>query len=147
MTYQIDQSIKIEATNHTSYVSISNGTNFLVSISPKEKQILKSYFRKLDRPLIFKLFTFSVLCAEVIANSKPKHVEIDREYLNNEVVIKSYIKQIFSIWGKPIPTIIFAQIGRHSSAHINAYKAHRRNTKTHRITAKEVLILYNKVDK
>jgi hypothetical protein len=42
--YEIDQSIKIENTNKTSYVCIANGKVFVASLAGKDKKELKLYF-------------------------------------------------------------------------------------------------------
>ncbi len=147
MKYQIDQSIKIEDTNKTTYVCIANGKLVLSSISSKEKQILKLYFRKLGKPLIFKLFTFSVLCAETIIRSKPQIIFIDKEYLHHERQIKSFILQILRIEGLQEPDINFKEIGKGSSAHKGAYGAMSKKTKGITVLAKDVLRYYEKVNK
>ena len=117
MKYQIDQSIKIESTSKTTYACLANGRTLVVSISAKEKQLLKLYFRELNKPIIFKLFTFSVLCAKMLLEAKNAVVIIDREYPGHERQIKSFILQIFRIEGVREPNISFGEIGKNSSAH------------------------------
>ena len=145
--YQIDLSIKIEDTSKASYVCLSNTTTAIVSISARDKRELKIFFRKLNRPLIFKLFTFSVLCAKSIAISGTPSVTIDTEYISHETEIHSFIIQILTIWKNPHPTITFNQVGRDSHAHIKALEASRKKQKVLPITINEVLILFNLIDK
>ena len=145
--YQIDQSIKIENTNKTTYVCLANGQTLISSISAKDKKTLKLYFRELERPLIFKIFTFSVLYAKVISQAKIISVEIDEEYSGHEINIHSYIIQILSIWQTKKIDISFTRVGKKSSAHIEGYKAYKKGRKGISINAQDVLVLYNLIDK
>lgn len=145
--YQIDQSIKIENTAKTSYVCLANGDICIASISAKDKRILKLFFRKLERPLIFKLFVFAVLCAKLIYAVKPNRVEIDKEYQGHDIDVKSFIVQIISIWNHQQTNISFVFVGKSSSAHIEGYKAYKKNIKGITVKAEEVLIVYNLIDK
>lgn len=147
MSYQIDQSNKIENTAKTTYLSLTNGKTLITSISAKEKQVLKLYFRKLNKPLIFRLFTFSVLCSKVIKEIGNESVTIDREYTGHEIDIKSFITQILTIWDHLQSNISFGEIGKGARAHVAAYKAAEKKEKGEVVTAKEVLILYNVIDK
>ncbi|RJP47636.1 MAG: hypothetical protein C4584_00145 [Armatimonadetes bacterium] len=147
MTYQIDQSIKIENTNKTSYVCLANGKIIIISISSKEKRELKLYFRKLEKPLIFKLFTFSVLCAKIIIKTKVGSVAIDTEYSGHERQIKSFILQIFRMEDFKEPIISFTQVGKKSPAHLGAYKALGTKIADIKLTASEILKYYEKTNK
>lgn len=147
MTYQIDQSIKIEKTNKTSYVCLANGEILVSSISARDKKELKLYFRELEKLLIFKLFTFSVLCAKIIIQAKVGSVIIDTEYSGHERQIKSFILQIFKMEGFEEPIVSFAQVGKKSSAHKGAYEAFKLNTSNIKVTSKEVLKYYERVNK
>lgn len=145
--YQIDQSIKIENTQKASYICIANGKTIVCSISAKDKRELKLFFRELERPLIFKIFTFSVLCAKAIVETKAQSVMIDKEYLGHEIDINSFITQILKIWKYPQPNLTFALVGKNSPAHIKGYKAYKKEMKDSVINANEVLILYNLINK
>lgn len=147
MKYQIDQSIKIENTAKATYVCISNDVVLIASIPAKEKRTLKLYFRELDRPLIFRLFTFSVICAALIAKTRPRSVTIDREYVGHEINIESFITQILTIWKVQLPRLNFGEIGKGSPAHLAGYQAFKHREKGETITAKKVLILYNLINK
>lgn len=145
--YQVDQSIKIENTSKTSYICLSNSKTIICTISAKDKRELKLFFRELERPLIFKIFTFSVLVAKAIARTKIQSVEIDKEYLGHEIDIKSFIVQILDIWKIPQPYISFKLIGKNSNAHIQGYRAYKKKVKGITVKADGVLILYNLVNK
>lgn len=147
MAYQIDQSIKIEDTQKSSYVCLANGSVVIASIAAKEKRILKLYFRKLQKPLIFKIFTFSVLCAQVLMKTRPRIVYIDKEYTAHERQIKSFITQIFSIHDVEIPIIHFDYIEKNVAAHKEAYEAMKNKYANLRVCSKEVLRYYEKINK
>lgn len=145
--YQIDQSIKIENTNKISYVCLSNGKVLINSISANDKKELKLYFRELEKPLIFKLFTFSVLCAKVIIQAKARNVTIDTEYPGHERQIKSFILQILRMEDFEEPIIYFMQVGKSSSAHKEAHNAFINKITDIKVTSGEILKYYEKTNK
>lgn len=147
MTYEIDQSIKIENTNKTTYVCLANGKTIVASLASKEKHILKEYFRSIEKPLIFKLFSFSCLCAEAISLCPLDTVTIDREYMGHERQIKSFILQILRIKSEKEPSINFGQIGKHATAHIGAYTAKGKSIPSTKLTASGILRYYEKINK
>lgn len=145
--YQIDQSIKIENTQKASYVCLSNGKTIVCSISAKDKRELKLFFRELGKPLIFKLFTFSILVAVAIHKLKATSIEIDREYTGHERQVKSFILQILRIEGAKEPLIDFILVGKKSPAHLGAYGALQKSRSDLTITARMVLQYYEKANK
>ena|SRR3989338_1750575 len=147
MNYQIDQSIKIENTSKSSYVCLSNSKAIVCSISAKDKRELKLFFRELGKPLIFKLFIFSVLCAKAILKLKSPSVSIDREYTGHERQIKSFILQILRMENFREPIINFLLVGKESPAHIGAYTALKKGKSDLKITTQEVLKYYEKTNK
>lgn len=147
MAYQIDQSIKIENTSKPSYVCLANGKTIISSISAADKKELKLFFRELNKPLIFKLFTFSVLCAKAVIKLKPGELTIDTEYSGHERQIKSFIYQILRIEGFEEPVIAFSQVGKGSNAHKNAYNAMLKQHFGIKVTSSEVLKYYERINK
>jgi hypothetical protein len=145
--YQLDQSIKIENTSQATYVCLTNGHSVTVSINAKDKRNLKVFYRKINKPLTFKLFTFSVLCAKTIQKIKPDSVIIDQEYKGHERQIKSFILQIFRINHSTGSNIHFSEIGKHSPAHLNVYAAMHHKKSTLKISSLEVISLYGKISK
>jgi hypothetical protein len=144
MPYQIDQSIKIENTSKPTYIALTNGTQIVCSISVKDKRVLKKYFRALNKPLLFKLFTFSVICTKAIDVLKPNLVYIDREYVSHERNIKSIILLIFRLHDQDLPIIRFTEIGKSSPAHLKAYQAMKSKKSDKKISSAEVIKLYEK---
>jgi hypothetical protein len=126
---------------------LANGKIITISISSKEKQELKLYFRDLEKPLIFKLFTFSVLCAKIIIQAKVETVMIDTEYSGHDRQIKSFILQILRMEGYKEPIISFSEVGKKSSAHLGAYHALVHKVAKIKVTAGEVLRYYEKTNK
>lgn len=147
MKYQVDQSIKIENTSKATFVSLANDKIIISSISAKAKRELKLFFRELEKPLIFKLFTFSVLCSKVLIKARNDLVTIDCEYTKHEIDIKSYIVQIFRIEGLDVPNICFSRLGKRSSAHTAGYNAMKNNNKGIAVTVKDVLYYYDKINR
>ncbi len=147
MKYQIDQSIKIENTNKTTYVCLANGQILVSSISSKDKKELKLYFRELEKLLIFKLFTFSVLCVRIIIQAKAESVTIDTEYSGHERQIKSFIFQMFKMENFKEPIISFSQIGKKSPAHKGAYAAFKGKSSDIKLTSGEILKYYERINK
>ena len=143
--YYIDQSIKIENTSKTTYLALANSKQIVISISAKEKRTLKLVFRQLNKPLIFKLFTFSLLVAKVIEQVRLQQVTVDKEYPGHEVDIKNYITQLLLIAQKPVPQIYFQSIGKGNNAHLCAYNAHKNKTISLRISYAEVIKRYEQI--
>lgn len=129
------------------YVCLTNDEKIIVSISTKEKKLLKIFFRELNKPLIFKLFTFSVLCAKAIMLSKTKTVFIDREYSGHERQIKLFILQIFKIDKFSEVDVNFCEIGKQANAHLRVYEAMIKKQKGIIVETKDVLGYFNKIDK
>ena len=149
MKFYLDQSIKIENTQKASYICISNHQVVSCKISARDKRELKLFFRKLNKPLIFKLFTFSVMCAHIIIKSQAKNITIDDEYTNHRRNIKSFIIQVLSIYNHPLlsENINFQSIGKNNQAHVQAYQAYKLNRTNLTINAQQIIILYEKVNK
>jgi hypothetical protein len=101
----------------------------------------------LEKPLIFKLFTFSVLCAKTIIRAKAKSIIIDTEYIGHERQIKSFILQIFKMKDFQEPVIRFTQIGKKSAAHRGAYTALMKKKSDIKISSSEVLKYYDRINK
>ena len=145
--YQLDQSIKIENTSQATYVAIANGTCLTCAILAKDKRILKHLFRQLGKPLVYKLFTFSFLCSQVIAKTKPHHVVIDQEYRGHEIDIKNYITQLLTIAKQRVPNLVFKSIGKESPAHHRAYHAYKIRKADFRVPYQEVIKKYEQIDR
>jgi hypothetical protein len=145
VTYEIDQSGKVENTNKLTVVAYANGKVKSVKIGSVEKQKLLAAVRNLDhskRNYVYKIFAALIYC--LLADEKADTVVIDREYFGNEAIIKGMIIQLLSKNGKNIPEIQFASVGKSSRAHKAALKVFRGEKRADLVlTAKEVFgLLY-----
>jgi len=67
MTYQIDQSGKIEQTEKYTVLALSNENHFAVILSAKNKRRLQEMFRILGAPRLFIDYVFAALVEEIWA--------------------------------------------------------------------------------
>lgn len=150
MTYQIDQSGKIEQTNRLTSIAVANSRILVLKISAVEKQKLIKTLKEFNRPhttFIYKIF--SALIFILLKNERISQMVIDREYQGHEASIKEMLIQLFQKAGKKIPEIHFDYIGKASLAHKAALEAFRGELKPDIVVeAKEVLkLLYEKTNK
>lgn len=146
MRVEIDQSWKIEYTNKQTVLADSQGNG--VVLSAKSKRYLQDVFRKAGRPRMFVYEVFAALVTFLIqlAEREGQHnlYVVDKEYPGWSDEIKG---MIFKFSRKldlklELEQIRFAEVGKGSRAHDNAYltfKGSRRATKT--IQLEEVLRL------
>lgn len=141
MTYQIDQSGKIEQTNRLTVVTLANGQPLTIKISSIEKQKLIRTIINLDRPK--KNYSYKIFVALIIILLKKKNLNtltIDTEYLRHEADIKDMLIQ----WGKrekiKIPHITFTQIGKDNPAHLAGISVYRNHSKANIIVRAEDLL-------
>jgi hypothetical protein len=121
MSYQIDQSGKIERTNKDTVLCLSNGEWDAIVIKAKTKRQLQDIFRRYGQPRNFILFTFSALVAILLErNEKVPQVEIDREYYGKEAIIKNIVLEMVDSRRHSLE-IYFGQIGKKAMAHHRAY--------------------------
>ena len=143
VTYEIDQSGKIEDTNKLTVVAYANGRIKSVKIGSTEKQKLLAAMRALDhskRNYLYKIF--AALIYFLLLNEKVESVVIDREYFGHEAIIKGMIIQLLNKNKKNVPEIRFACIGKLSPAHKAALYVFRGEREADLVlTAKDVLKL------
>lgn len=145
MTYQIDQSGKVEDTNKLTVVAYANGKIKSVKIGGIEKQKLLATMRALihsKHNYIYKIF--AALIYFLLADEKVDSVVIDREYFGHEAIIKGMIIQLLIKNGKSVPEIQFGYVGKSSRVHKAALDVFRGEREADLVlTAKDVLrILY-----
>ena len=143
MTYQIDQSGKVEDTNKLTVVAYANGQIKSVKIGSSEKQKLLTVMRTLDHPkrnYVYKVF--AALVYFLLADGAIDSVVIDREYMGHEATIKGIVIQLLKKNGKNIPDIQFDFIGKSSQAHKAALDVFRGDKEADLVvTAKDILKL------
>ena len=118
MTYQIDQSGKVEDTHRLTVVAYANGRIKSVKIGSVEKRKLLAAMRTLDHPkrnYVYKIF--AALIYLLLADEKIDSVVIDREYTGHEITIKGFLVYLLNKNGRSVPSIVFDCVGKSSPAH------------------------------
>lgn len=136
MTIEVDQSIKVEQTNHDTVIGISNGKQCAVMISSKIKRKLKDDFRKVGKRRSYTLRTFIAGVVLAIEHAKLTHLSkiiIDIEYPGKDRILKSIFLEMWSRHHNDIPDIRFSLIGKKSKAHEVCYLAMKKRRKVDKI--------------
>ena len=143
MTYQIDQSGKIEQTNIDTVIAFTNSETGSVTLPAKEKRRLQELFRTTGMPRLFIDVTFAIMVFLLIKKHIEKHTfTIDREYPNHEKTIEKMINKL----SNNQENIIWRLLGKSSKAHDIAYKTFIGKVEIkRRIKAKEIWKLAKKI--
>lgn len=123
MSYQVDQSGKIEQTNKNTVICLSNSTHATIILKAKDKRELQVIYRAAGKPRVFPVQVFSALTYLLIekAGIKEGVVYIDKEYPGHEDIIKSYVTQLITKRGKnkmDAENTRFTLVGKTSNAHL-----------------------------
>jgi len=146
MTYQIDQSGKIEETAKPTVLAFSNNTQGSVIILAKDKKEIQKIYRQLNKPKMFTIQAFSALVYLLLEKHKisGKTITLDEEYKGQNSIIKSYVIQLAGKRNK-IKTesgdVHFTGIGKKSNAHKLAIKCFRRKKADFTIKSEEIIAL------
>ena len=149
MTYQIDQSIRIEETNRDTVIGLADTktkNSFALVIPAKTKRRIQEYYRRQNLPKIFMidLFTAGIILVLKKLHFKMNNLVIDIEYPGHEIRI---IRQVQSVYPH-ISSVSFSIIGKHSPAHYAAYGVHIHKRKPeYRANYRELISLVNKKDR
>ena len=146
MTYQIDQSGKVEQTNKNTVFCLSNDSWDAILTSAKTKRQLQEIFRRHGQIRNFVLFTFCAGVSLLIKrNRQVKSVTVDREYYGKESVIKNIIRSMLD--EKSRIHINFGFVGKQSRAHLLGLAITRRQKKpAKKFKANELLIVIKKTE-
>lgn len=119
MTYQIDQSNKIEQTERDTVIAISNELKLTFILKRQDKRLLQKIFKIRGKKNFFPYITFAALLALLLKEVAPvEKVIIDREYIGYENLIHQHIIQYLKHLGFYRHLAIeFKQIGKTSPAH------------------------------
>ncbi len=147
MTYEIDQSGKVEDTNKLTVVAYANGKIKSVKIGSVEKRKLLAAMRTLDYPkhnYVYKIF--AALIYFLLEDERVDAVVIDYEYTGHEESVIGILRYLLNKNKRNIPTIRFGFVGKSSPAHKAAVEVFRGNKEADLVVgAKEVLrLLYNR---
>lgn len=121
MKIEIDQSGKIENTSKLTVLTFSNDKNGSVVILAKDKKMLQSYFRRIDKPRLFAVLGFTVLVFILIKSylANGCSIVIDREYPGFEDFISQKLREFIKEGTKIKDFRIYTQeITKKSRAHI-----------------------------
>lgn len=130
MSYQIDQSGKIEQTEKVTVLAAANGKIYAVTISAKNKRRLQELFRQAAKPTLFIDAVFSVLLFYLLKQiEKEVIVEVDIEYPGHTKIIEQMLAQLTEAERE----IRWVLVGKTSNAHDIAYKVYRKKLKIGKI--------------
>src|SRR3989344_1342304 len=114
MTYQIDQSGKIEETAKKTVLGMANDHSHAVILSSKAKRRLQEWFRRHGIPTLFVDITFSSLIFLLWKSSPEKitSITVDVEYPGHTTTISSMV----DVLTEKFLVITWKHIGKHSPA-------------------------------
>lgn len=135
MTYQIDQSGKIEQTNIDTILALTNGRQFTVLLKKKDKRILEKTFKKIGKIQSYPFVVFAALLAMLIKLSRVTNaITIDREYTGHENTIRERVLYFLHNLGIEYEIIIgFGHVGKLSKAHDVAAKVGSKKLKPNKV--------------
>ncbi len=125
MKIEIDQSGKIEDTQHDTVLALANGASKSVRITGKTKRRLQEVYRQIGEPRLFVLNTFCVAIFLLVEKDLKKlsEIVIDEEYSGHERLIEGVLRKM--IGEQYYPNIVFERVGKSSPAHIQAVETFR----------------------
>lgn len=146
MSYQIDQSGKIEQTSKVTIIALSNSKQASIILKAKDKRDLQDIYRRAGKPKVFAIQVFSALTYLLLQKSKVDigMLYIDKEYPGHESIIKSYITQLVKKKGKiklEPENIRFTQVGKTSNVHLYGYKKFKSRRADFKATKEDMLAL------
>lgn len=122
MTYEIDQSGKIEDTARNTVLAYANSSMKTIIITRKVKRKIQELFRKHGMRRSFIYHTFAAGVYHLIRNfKKQESIVIDMEYPGKDQIITKMIQKILQAYKKPAHNIEFRRIGNHPKVHYAAY--------------------------
>lgn len=148
MSYQIDQSGKIEDTAKNTILAFSNDEQYALFIPKKLKRKIQEVFRLHGFTKVFIYFLFAAGVSVLLEKLKDKHVIIiDTEYPGKERIIRSFLITFLEKLRRPMHTIRFARIGNRPRAHYAAKDVFDKRKKPNRVfTMMDVIVAIKKTD-
>ena len=121
MNIEIDQSGKIENTEHDTVIAFSNGVSSTITLSGKDKRTLQAFFRAAGKPRVFVVKVFALLIFILLRPylKNIRCISIDREYPGWEHLIKDYLLREIRRLEPTFEShaITFVLVGKKSRAH------------------------------
>ncbi len=150
MSYQVDQSGKIEQTNLDTIIAITNNKHFSIVLGKKDKRILEKVFKKIGKSKSYPFIIFAALLAILFKLVSVKNkITVDREYVGHENTIRERTLYFLHNLGvEDTATIVFGHVGKLSRAHDLAAKVGAKKIKPDKVVGlKEVLELILEITK
>lgn len=147
MNIEIDQSGKLEQLDTDTIISFSNDKNGIIYIKAGTK---RKVIQRLRTTLIPRKELYPILFAILIfllinSLNEQFNIIIDEEYTGKDEVIKETLNKLLLKRFKDKWQVLigFSQIGKHSPAHILAWKTHRQKSRVgiKRITEEQIMKL------
>lgn len=148
MTYQVDQSGKIEDTAKDTVLAYSNEIQHSILIPRKVKRQLQEAFRRCGMTRMFVYSLFSVGIFYLIKDLKvATHIVVDIEYPGKETVIIQLVSNILKASNKPSHQLVFERIGNRPRVHYAAKNVLDKKSKPNYIVRlPEVITAIKKAD-
>lgn len=150
MTYEVDQSGKIENTSVCTVFAYSNGSKNYLYLKPVAKRTIQRWFSTGNKGHVYIYKTFACALYLMIKRFKLKGtLKVDIEYPGNMSLIKSFLFRIFKKYNYNTDNIDldFELIGKKSEAHtlaINVYRSGK-YSKENSVIASEVFKLLSDI--
>ena len=150
MSYEVDQSGKLENTSVPTVVAFSNGSRNYLYLKPVAKRKIQQYFTAIKKLKSYIYKTFACLIYLLIKRYKLEGMlVIDIEYPGNMNLIKSHVYRIFKKYEFKESKVDFRfeLVGKKSRAHEKALTAFRsrKYSQTSIVTPSEVLKILEKI--
>jgi len=141
MTYQIDQSGKIEQTEKDTIIAYSNDEQKSIVIPKKIKRQIQEAFRLCGYSRLFIYYIFAIGIFYLIKDFKiTQSITIDIEYQRKDILISQLIKKLLKAYGKPRHQIRFHRIGNRPKVHYAAHDVFTKKKKADYIISFEEII-------
>ena len=138
MSYQIDQSGKIEHTNRPTIVSLANSKTHTIKITAAQKQKLLKAAKEITQPKLNYVYKiFAVFIFLITKDEKINQLEIDKEYPGHESVIKDTLIYLYKKYELTLPEINFVLVGKRSNCHKHALAVYQEKEKPNIIVKAE----------
>lgn len=146
MQIEIDQSGKIEQTNHVTVIALTNGTKYTILFSRNDKRYIEKISKQTGFKSVHPQTTFAILIAIIVIKSKVnKSILIDTEYPG----YNEYIRKIVNLLvGKKCSLIKFGFVGKESKSDLLARKiAHNKEGPSYKVNRSEITKYLTKIKK
>lgn len=125
MTYEIDQSGKVEDTSKDTILAAASMSQppktLSIILNRKVKRQLQDYYRRIGKPRKYTLEVFTILLFNLIILLDCQLLSIDNEYTGKEDIIGYCLQRLSLNNNFNLPEIRFVFVGKSSNSHKYAY--------------------------